>query len=94
LRWPKVSGRSIFADIVQSTDEESLLDLAKSQYEFKQVVEPFLFEGLEFSDLGIQPVRWWPLPHSRRVVIDPDLLLRAAHHLAGILPSAGFRRSR
>src|SRR5882724_5383928 len=90
----KTDGPNIFADIVQSTGEESLLDLAKSQYEFKQVVEPFLFEGLEFSDLGIQPVRWWPLPHSRRVVIDPDLLLRAAHHLAGILPSAGFRRSR
>jgi uncharacterized protein (DUF433 family) len=68
----KTDGRSIFADIVQATGEESLLDLVKSQYEFKQVVEPFLFEGLEFSELGIQPVRWWPLPHSRRVVIDPE----------------------
>jgi len=68
----KTDGRSIFADIVQDTGEKSLLDLAKSQYEFKQVVEPFLFEGLEFSEPGIQPVRWWPLPHSRRVVIDPE----------------------
>jgi uncharacterized protein (DUF433 family) len=68
----KTDGRSIFADIIQDTGEDSLLDLAKSQYEFKQVIEPFLFEGLEFADLGIQPIRWWPLAHSRRVVIDPE----------------------
>jgi uncharacterized protein (DUF433 family)/DNA-binding transcriptional MerR regulator len=68
----KTDGRSIFADIVQETGEESLLDLAKSQYAFKLVVDSFLFEGLEFSDLRGAPVRWWPLGRDRRVVIDPE----------------------
>ena len=65
----KTDGRSIFAEILQETGDESLLDLVKSQYEFKSIVEPFLFEGLEFSALGIEPVRWWPLGMNRRVVI-------------------------
>ena len=68
----KTDGRSIFAEILQETGDESLLDLVKSQYEFKSIVEPFLFEGLEFSALGIEPVRWWPLGMNRRVVIDPE----------------------
>lgn len=68
----KTDGRSIFAEILQATGEESLLDLVKSQYELKQIVDPFLFEGLEFSELGIEPVRWWPLGRERRVVIDPE----------------------
>ena len=60
------------ADLVQETGAESLLDLVKSQYAFKSVVEPFLFEGLEFAALGIEPVRWWPLGMDRRVVLDPE----------------------
>ena len=68
----KTDGRSIFADIVQSTGEESLLNLARRQYEFKSFVEPFLFEGIEFADPGIAPVRWWPLGRNRRVTIDPE----------------------
>jgi uncharacterized protein (DUF433 family) len=68
----KTDGRSIFAEILQETGDESLLDLVKSQYEFKSIVEPFLFDGLEFSALGIEPVRWWPLGMGRRVVIDPE----------------------
>lgn len=68
----KTDGRSIFAEIVQKTGEESLLDLAKSQYELKTIVEPFLFEGLEFAEISGAPVRWWPLGLDRRVVIDPE----------------------
>jgi uncharacterized protein (DUF433 family) len=68
----KTDGRSIFAEIVQRSGEESLLDLAKSQYAFKSVVEPFLFEGVEFPEGGDQPVRWWPLGRDHRVVLDPE----------------------
>jgi uncharacterized protein (DUF433 family) len=68
----KTDGRSIFADILQETGEESLLDLAKSQYQLKKIVEPFLFEGLEFAEISGAPVRWWPLGLDRRVVIDPE----------------------
>ena len=67
----KTDGRSIFADIVHETGKLGLLDLAKDQWEFKTIVDPFLFDGVEFSKLGIEPVRWWPLGESRHVVIDP-----------------------
>lgn len=67
----KTDGRSIFAEIMHETGEPGLLDLVKSQWEFKSVVEPFLFEGIEFSKIGIEPVRWWPLGQNRLVVIDP-----------------------
>jgi uncharacterized protein (DUF433 family) len=67
----KTDGRSIFADIVHDTGKAGLLDLHKDQWELKAVVDPFLFEGVEFSKIGIEPVRWWPLGTSRLVVIDP-----------------------
>ena len=67
----KTDGRSIFADIVHDTGKLGLLDLAKDQWELKAIVEPFLFEGVEFSKIGIEPVRWWPLGANRHVVIDP-----------------------
>lgn len=69
----KTDGRSIFAEILQETGEESLLDLVRSQYGLKAILEPFLFEGLEFAAIGIAPVRWWPLGLDRRVVIDPEM---------------------
>jgi len=68
----KTDGRSIFAEIVQGSGEESLLDLVKSQYAFKSILEPFLFAGLEFQESGNHPVRWWPLGRDHRVVIDPE----------------------
>jgi uncharacterized protein (DUF433 family) len=68
----KTDGRSIFAEIVQASGDESLLDLVNSQYELKSVVEPFLFEGIEFQEAGNEPLRWWPLGRSHRVVIDPE----------------------
>lgn len=65
-------GRTVFADMVQKSGEESLLDLVKSQYAFKSVVQPFLFEGIEFPSESDQPLRWWPLGRNHRVVIDPE----------------------
>ena len=68
----KTDGRKIFAELVSETGEELLLDLVKSQYEFKQVIGPYLYEGLEFDD-SKGAVRWHPLSGSRRVVIDPAI---------------------
>lgn len=67
----KTDGRSIFADIVHDTGKPGLLDLHQDQWALKDIVDPFLFEGVEFSRAGIEPVRWWPLGANRRVVIDP-----------------------
>jgi uncharacterized protein (DUF433 family) len=66
----KTDGRKIFAELVSETGEELLLDLVKSQYGFRQIIGPYLYEGLEFDD-SKGAVRWYPLPGSRRVVIDP-----------------------
>jgi len=68
----KTDGRSIFAEIVQRSGDESLLDLVNSQYELKSVVEPFLFEGIEFPEAGNEPLSWWPMGRNHRVVIDPE----------------------
>jgi uncharacterized protein (DUF433 family) len=61
-------GRKIFLEIADRTKEPQLIDLAKGQYTFKQIMEPSL-KDLEFKD-GVV-ARWWPLPGSRSIVIDP-----------------------
>jgi uncharacterized protein (DUF433 family) len=68
----KTDGRKIFAELVSETGEELLLDLVKSQYGFRQVIGPHLYEGLELDD-SKGAVRWYPLSGSRRVVIDPAI---------------------
>jgi uncharacterized protein (DUF433 family) len=68
----KTDGHSVFAEILHETGEEALLDLVRKQWEIRPIVEQFLFEGIEFANLGIAPVRWWPLGLNRRVVIDPE----------------------
>lgn len=62
-------GRKIFLEIADRTKEPQLIDLAKGQYAFKQMIEPSL-KDLEFED-GVV-ARWWPLPGSRSIVIDPQ----------------------
>ena len=66
----KTDGRSIFADVIHETGDSSLIDIVKSQYTFKTILEPYLYVGLEFQTEGL--VRWWPLGMRRRVVIDPQ----------------------
>lgn len=66
-------GRSIFADLASEEDGEPvLLDLARSQYAFKKVLEKSLYEGLEFDVDQDAVARWWPLGFKRNVVLDPD----------------------
>ncbi|HUU85616.1 MAG TPA: DUF433 domain-containing protein [Phycisphaerae bacterium] len=65
----QTDGRSIFAEVIDETGETSLIDVVKSQYAFKRMLQPYLYIGLEFQ--ADQLVRWWPLGMRRRVVIDP-----------------------
>lgn len=67
----KTDGRSIFAEIQRQTGERELLDLAKSQYAFRQVISPSLYAGLDFSEAG-EATRWWPLGKKRLIVLDPQ----------------------
>ena len=65
----QTDGKAIFAIVLEETGDESLLDLAKKQYAFKQVITSSLYRGIEYSNNEAQ--RWFPLARSRRVVLDP-----------------------
>lgn len=65
----QTDGRSIFATVLEETGDESLLDLVKKQYAFKQVITPSLYRGIEYDD--DEALRWYPLSRNRRVVLDP-----------------------
>lgn len=66
----KTDGRTILAELVRDSADPMLLDLVRDQYEFKKLVDPHLYDGLEFNQLE-EPERWWPLGPERSVVIDP-----------------------
>ena len=56
---------------VGDDERTHLLELAKSQYHFKEIIRPYL-RDLDFSrDARHIALRWWPLPDSRLVVVDP-----------------------
>lgn len=61
-------GRKILLDLSRETRDRALEDILRDQLEFKKIVEPYL-RDLEVKRDAV--VRWWPLPRSRRVVIDP-----------------------
>jgi uncharacterized protein (DUF433 family) len=66
----KTDGRTILADFVAETGDQVLLDLVRNQYEFKKVISPYLYGGLEFNRHD-EPSRWYPVARKRSVVIDP-----------------------
>jgi len=67
----KTDGRTIFEDVISETGESWLIDVVKSQFAFKKILAPYLYEGLEFDD-DSHVVRWWPMGKRHRVVIDPE----------------------
>jgi uncharacterized protein (DUF433 family) len=64
-------GKSIFAELVKETGEKVLLDLARSQFAFEQIISPSLYTGLDFS-VHDEVIRWWPMPRRKGIVIDPQ----------------------
>jgi len=102
----KTDGHTIFAELYRREKEPSLLDLAKSQHVFNQIIGPFLL-GVEFSADGL-PTRWWPMARSRRIVIDPQrsfgqpivnregvptrILAQAHHTMGSVLDVADWYR--
>ncbi len=66
----QTDGRSIFATVLDETGDETLLDLLKKQYAFKQIIKPSLYEGIDYSGKG-SAQRWYPVKHSKAVVLDP-----------------------
>lgn len=66
----QTDGRDIFATVLDETGDETLLDLIKRQYAFKQVIKPSLYDGIDYTGQGTA-LRWYPQKHSKAVVLDP-----------------------
>ena len=69
-------GRTILADLVSETGDEVLLDLVRNQYELRRLIDQYLHGEIDFGGHD-EPVRWWPMPGSSRIVIDPHRALGA-----------------
>lgn len=67
----QTDGRSIFATVFDETGDEAILDLAKRQYAFKQVIGPSLYEGIDYTGEG-KAQRWYPVKRSKAIVLDPN----------------------
>lgn len=65
----KTDGKTIFAEIADEAKDPTLLDLVRSQYAFREVLAPYLYEGTEFE--ADEPARWRPMPGARSIVLDP-----------------------
>jgi uncharacterized protein (DUF433 family) len=63
-------GKSIFAKIAEEEGDSSLLDLIKKQYQLKKIIEPLLYECIDFNKYD-QAERWWPLGKKHEIVLDP-----------------------
>lgn len=67
----QTDGRSIFATVFDETGDEAILDLAKRQYAFRQVIAPSLYEGIDYAGEG-KAQRWYPVKRSKAIVLDPS----------------------
>ena len=67
----QTDGRSIFATVEEETGDESLVDLIKKQNVFNRVIKPSLYTGIEYDRDESSALRWFPVPKSKKVVLDP-----------------------
>lgn len=67
----QTDGRSIFATVFAETGDEAMLDLIKRQYAFRQVINPALYDGIDYTVEG-SALRWYPMKQSKAVVLDPS----------------------
>ena len=69
----RTDGREIFLWIIETNEDgqerEKLLNLFKSQYEFKSIIDPIL-KTVDFDEAG-EPTLWWPQGRRAKVVLDP-----------------------
>lgn len=65
-------GKKIFLDAVNTAGATELLDLKERQYAIDAVIRPSLIEGIEY-DAQANPLRWFPNPKRRAIVLDPQI---------------------
>jgi len=64
-------GKSIFAKIAQEDNDYSLLDLLAKQYQIREIIEPTLYERIDFDRYNFAE-KWWPLGKNKDIVLDPS----------------------
>jgi len=64
-------GHTIFARIAQEDKDTSLLDLLKKQYEFEKIIEPTLYECIDFNKYDYAE-RFWPRGKTSDIILDPS----------------------
>jgi len=71
LRRLRTDGREVFAEIGQRLNDSRLIQIGNDQSVFDAIVEPSLFDVLDFRDDGL-PFRLWPVGKDGQVVVDPS----------------------
>jgi len=71
IRKMFTDGKSIFAKIAKKENDTSLLDLLNKQYQFGKIIEPTLYECIDFNGYDYAE-RWWPLGKKKDIVLDPS----------------------
>jgi uncharacterized protein (DUF433 family) len=70
LRRLRSDGRDVFAEIGRRLGDKALIRIGTDQYVFDAIVEPSLFDVLDFRPDGL-PERLWPAGRDAKVVVDP-----------------------
>jgi uncharacterized protein (DUF433 family) len=63
-------GKSIFARMAEIENDASLIDLINKQFQFDKIVEPLLFDSIDFNKYD-RAERWWPNGKEKNIVLDP-----------------------
>jgi uncharacterized protein (DUF433 family) len=63
-------GKSIFAKMAEEEKDSSLIDLINKQFQLEKIVEPFLYECIDFNKYD-NAEKWWPLGKKKDIVLDP-----------------------
>lgn len=86
----RTDGRTVFLQVLREDGSDQLIDLFKSQFAFKEIIEPSL-KNIEFED-GV-PIRWWPLGKSARIVLDPNRAFGAPIESESSVPTSVLANS-
>jgi uncharacterized protein (DUF433 family) len=71
IRKMFTDGKTIFAKIAEKENDTSLLDLLRNQYQFEKIIEPLLYECIDFGKHDYAE-KWWPLGKKGNIVLDPS----------------------
>jgi len=67
----QTDGKTIFAESLRESGEADLVDLRGKQIVFSKIIQPFLYEGIEFG-VDERALRWFPVK-NKKVVLDPAI---------------------